>query len=302
MHFDLVDLRLMVKVAEHRSLTKGAQASNISVPAASIRIKNLEENVGSKLLHRKSSGAILTTTGRVFVHHSLAVLNQIEHLRGDMQQHANGFRGHLRVSVTIAAMGQHLPPAIRRLQAKYPDITIDIEEKQSQEIAQLVFESESDIGIAAEKYESNHLEVLPFRKDDLVLVVPHGHPLTKLNEIQIADAFHYNLIGMRANDSASSIQSAAPPSIIHRFPTYVQVGSYETASLMTEAGVGISIMPNSVARRHMQTMSISAIAIKDEWAQRSLFIYVRSLEELPQFAHYLVDLLVADSKIGEEIN
>lgn len=301
MHFDLVDLRLMVKVAEHRSLTKGAQASNISVPAASIRIKNLEESIGSKLLHRKSSGATLTTTGRAFVHHSLAVLNQIEHLKGDMQQHANGFRGHLRVSATTASMGRHLPPAIRRLRTKYPEITIDIEEKQNQEIEQLVLECKSDIGISAEKFESDQLEVLPFCKDDLVLVVPQGHPLAKWNEIHIVDALKYNLIGMRANESIGFLESAAPTSIIHRFPTYVQVGSHETASLMTEAGVGISIMPNSAARRHMQTMSISTIALKDEWAQRSLFIHVRSLKQLPQFAHYFVNLLVADPQISEEM-
>ena len=59
-HFDLVDLRLMVRVAEANSLTKGAEASFISLPAASTRIKNLEESIGAKLLNRHSQGVTLT--------------------------------------------------------------------------------------------------------------------------------------------------------------------------------------------------------------------------------------------------
>ena len=60
LHFDLVDLRLMVRVAEANSLTRGAEASHISLPAASTRIKNLEESLGLKLLYRTSQGVTLT--------------------------------------------------------------------------------------------------------------------------------------------------------------------------------------------------------------------------------------------------
>ena len=55
-HFDLVDLRLMVRVAEANSLTQGAEASFISLPAASTGIKNLEESIGAKLLNRLLNG------------------------------------------------------------------------------------------------------------------------------------------------------------------------------------------------------------------------------------------------------
>jgi DNA-binding transcriptional LysR family regulator len=56
MHFDLVDLRLMVCIAEANSLIKGVEASHISLPVASTRIKNLEESIGTKLLNRTSQG------------------------------------------------------------------------------------------------------------------------------------------------------------------------------------------------------------------------------------------------------
>ena len=85
MHFDLVDLRLMVHVADANSMTRGAELSFISLPAASTRIKNLEESIGVKLLYRTSQGVTLTLPGQAFVQHARTVLGQIEHLRGDMQ-------------------------------------------------------------------------------------------------------------------------------------------------------------------------------------------------------------------------
>ena len=59
-HFDLPDIKLFVNIAEANSLTRGAERSHMSLPAASIRIKNLEEGLGVKLLYRTSQGVTLT--------------------------------------------------------------------------------------------------------------------------------------------------------------------------------------------------------------------------------------------------
>ena len=60
MHFDMADLRLMVRIADANSLTKGAEASHVSLPAASTRLKHIEESVGAKLFYRTSQGVTLT--------------------------------------------------------------------------------------------------------------------------------------------------------------------------------------------------------------------------------------------------
>ena len=94
MHFDLVDLRLMIRVAEANSLT---------------RIKNLEESVGTKLLYRTSQGVTLTPAGQAFVHHARAVLAQLENLTGDLQEYAKGIKGHLRIAGSTTALSESAP-------------------------------------------------------------------------------------------------------------------------------------------------------------------------------------------------
>ena len=113
MHFDLVDLRLMVRVAEANSLTRGAELVHMAVPTASTRVKNIEDSIGTKLFYRTSQGVTLTPPGQAFVHHARQVLAQLEHLSGDLQEYAKGVKGHLRVFANTTALGEFLPPVLR---------------------------------------------------------------------------------------------------------------------------------------------------------------------------------------------
>ena len=79
-HFDFVDLRLFISIAESNSLTRGAERVHMSLPAASTRIENLEESLGTKLLYRASNGVTLTPPGQVLLQHALDVQRQMEHL------------------------------------------------------------------------------------------------------------------------------------------------------------------------------------------------------------------------------
>src|SRR5437870_13258809 len=94
-HFDLVDIRLFVNIAETTSLTRGAQRSNISQPSASTRIKNFEDGLGLRLLKRTGHDITLTAAGQTFLHHARMVRQQLEHLDGDLQEHVREVDGQV---------------------------------------------------------------------------------------------------------------------------------------------------------------------------------------------------------------
>ena len=105
-HFDLVDLRLFVKVAEEGSLTKGAQKSFLSLAAASLRIKNLEQALGTLLLRRAQRGVTLTPSGELLLNRAQAVLDEIAHLQEDMQPFSEGVRCHIRLFANATAISE----------------------------------------------------------------------------------------------------------------------------------------------------------------------------------------------------
>jgi len=296
LHFDLVDLRLMVRVAEANSLTRGAEASHISLPAASTRIKNLEESLGLKLLYRTSQGVTLTPPGQAFVQHARTVLAQLEHLSGDLQEYAKGIKGHLRVYANTTALGEFLPPVLKGYLLAHPDVNVDLRERLSHDIVRAVSEGQTDIGIVAGMVRTENLETLPYRRDRLVLVVPGGHALAGRKNVAFAETLDCDHVGLQESSAIHAFLRQVCDQLHRPLRLRIQVGNFEAACRMVEANVGVAILPESAARRHAQTMAIAIVPLSDPWAVREMKICVRSLETLPTFARELVDLLVGDAR------
>mgnify|MGYP002478705640 FL=1 len=299
LHFDLVDLRLLVRVAEANSLTRGAEASHLSLPAASTRIRNLEESIGTKLFYRNSQGVTLTPPGQAFVHHARVVLGQLENLRGDLQEYAQGIKGHLRIQANTTAMGEFLPPVLGAYLRSHPDVNIDLRERLSGDIIRAVIEGQTDIGIVAGSVRTEDLETRPYRHDHLVLVVPEGHALAGQDSVSFATTLDYDHVGLHEASAIHAFLRQAADRLQRPLQARIQVSNFEAACRMIEAGVGLGILPASAARRLSHTMGIRIVPLSDAWSLRAMQICVRSFDSLPSFAKELVELLVEDARASE---
>jgi len=301
MHFDLIDLRLMVCIDGTKSLTKGANASFLSLPAASTRIKNLEENVGAKLLYRTSQGVTLTPAGQALVHHATLVLGQVEKMRGDLQEYAKGLKGHLRIFANTTAIGEFLPPVLRAYLLVHPDVNIDLRERLSPDTVRAVSEGQTDIGIVAGTVHTQDLEFIPYRKDYLAVVLPIAHPLAQASSLDFAETLQFDFIGLSETSAITSFLSRICDGLHRRMKTRIQVSNFESGCRMVEAGVGVGVFPISAAQRHAQAMKIKLVPLNDDWALRAQLICMRKLSELPVFARDLVDMLIADEENASKL-
>jgi DNA-binding transcriptional LysR family regulator len=291
-HFDLIDLRLFVKVAEASSLTRGAEKSFLSLAAASLRIKNLEEAMGSQLLHRTRKGVSPTHAGEVFLEHARKVLQEIDLLQGQMQSFSSGIRGHIRLFANAPAISELLPGVLARFFAVHSVVTLDLQERLSPEIVRAVHEGVADIGVISGLVRADGLETLPYTKDRLVLVVPEEHPLAASAYVQFADALDYDYVGLDAHSATHSFLQHEVTQLGRAMRQRIQVGSFDAMCQMIEASVGIGVLPEMAAKRHAKSKRIKIVQLLDEWAVRELRICVRSRSELPVFARELIDFIV----------
>jgi len=296
LHFDMVDMRLLVSVAENNSVTRGAEACHLSTPAASARIKNLEQGIGTRLFHRTHQGVTLTPSGQAFVLHARQVLAQVERLRSELQEYARGIKGHLRVFANTTALGEFLPPVLRTYLQGHPDVSVDLRERSSHDIVRAVGAGQTDIGIVAGTVRTEDLQVIAYRSDRLVLVVPRGHSLASRSEVVFADTLDLDYVGLHESSAIHAFLQQACEGLDRGIKLRIQVGNFEAACRMIEAGVGVGVMPRSAASRHAQTMAIDIVPLADHWALREMKICVRELAALPPFARDLVDLLVEDAQ------
>jgi len=299
MHFDLTDLRLFLAIAEANSLTRGAERVHMSASAASIRVKHLEESAGVKLLYRHSQGVTLSPPGQALSHHARAVLSQLEHLRSDLQAYGRGIKGHIRLQANTTAITEFLPVVMRRYLCLHPDVNIDLRERPSGDVVRAVCDGHADLGIVAGSVRTEGLETVPYRQDRLVAVVPTRHVTASEPVIDFARVLDFDHVGLPEASALHIFLKERSQELNRNFNLRIQVGSFEAACRMVESGIGLSVMPESVARRYRHVMEVRILALAADWANRQLQVCMRSEEGLPSFARALVDLLREDARGAE---
>lgn len=289
MRFDLADLSLFRHVVEAGSITHGAERANLALAAASTRVRNMEAALGAPLLVRSRQGVTPTQAGRTLLQHARAILEQAERLREDLGAYAGGMAGQVRVLSNTNALTEFLPETLSSFLAAHPNVSVDLEERLSDEIVGLIAEGVGDIGVVAGTVDPGRLTTYPFRTDRFVLVVSHDHPLARRSKIAFADVLDQDFIGL---DRASAIQRflASKASNVGRpLRLRVQLRSFDAVCRLVERNVGIGVVPNTTARSALKSMAIHAVDLTDPWALRELTICVRDFQALPSYAQQLVD-------------
>jgi molybdate transport repressor ModE-like protein len=289
MRFDLADLSLFRHVVEAGSITHGAERAHLALAAASTRIRNMEETLGAPLLLRRRQGVAPTPAGRTLLQHARAILRQAERLREDLAAYAGGLAGQVKVLSNTNALTEFLPETLSAFLASHPQVSIDLEERLSDEIVGLIVEGVGDIGIVAGTVDAGDLVTFPFRSDRFVLVVSRDHPLARRTRIGFVEVLEHDFVGL---DRASALQRflADKAARIRRpLRLRVQLRSFDAVCRLVEGNVGVGIVPETTARRAAKTMAIKIVELTDPWAVRELTICVRDVEALPPYARELVE-------------
>jgi len=288
MRFDLTDLRLFRHVVEAGSITHGAERAHLALAAASTRIRHMEEALGVPLLTRGRQGVSPTQAGRTLLQHARTMLRQAERLHEELGAYGGGLAGQVRLLSNTNALTEFLPEALSSFLSAHPNVSVDLEERLSDEIVGLIAEGVAELGIVAGTVDVGALETYPFRRDRFVLVVARGHPLAKRAKVGFDEVLDRDFVGL---DRASALQrflAGKAMRIGRPLRLRVQLRSFDAVCRLVECDVGIGVVPESTARRVAKSMAIAVVPLADSWAVRELTICIRKLDELPLYARQLV--------------
>jgi DNA-binding transcriptional LysR family regulator len=291
MRFDLTDLRLFCEVVDAGSITAGAEKSALALAAASTRIRNMEATLGAPLLSRSRQGVIPTPAGRMLLKHARTILAQQARMREDLSAYAGGLSGEVKVLANTNALTEFLPEALSSFLADHPHVSVDLEERLSDEIVGLIAEGVGDIGIVAGTVEVGTLQTHPFRSDRFVVVAATRHPLATRRSVNFAEVLDYDLVGLERSSSLQRFLTAKAAREGRPLKLRVQLRSFDAVCRLVECGVGVGVVPRTTAHRSSRTMSLAIVELDDDWAQRELKIVVRAEDELRPYARELVTAL-----------
>ncbi|WP_050462147.1 LysR family transcriptional regulator [Herbaspirillum autotrophicum] len=301
MLFDLTDLRLFILIAELNSLTRSAERMNLSLAATSNRIKELESRFGMRLLYRESKGVQLTPAGQTLLLHAQQFMQQVERLKGDMQQYNNGIKGYIRIFANTTAVTEFMPEILGKFLTTHPQVNVALEERLNHDIIRGIQEGTADIGIVAGPVQGEGLEILNFSTDRLVLATALEHPLAGAGRISFAETLEYEHVGLHEGSTLHHFLNRIVAETGQRLKLRIQVRSFEAMCRMVETNVGIGILPQSAASRHRQTMQLGLIELTDPWSVRERSVVVQRLDDLPLYARELVDFIRQETALSSAV-
>jgi DNA-binding transcriptional LysR family regulator len=288
---DLTSLALFIRVAESRSITKAAAASHIALAAASRRIAQLEDQLGSALLHRTARGVELTPAGEALLFHARQMMDQMDQMRADMSDYTLGAKGVVRMQANASALAQYLPEDLASFSAAHAGIKVSLGEERSSAIVRALLAGSTDVGIVMEGAEgAGALQLFDYRADTLVCALPAKHAL-RGRSVAFDDLLEHDFVGLESNTVISRLCSHQAALAGKPLRLRVQVKSFDVVARMIQAGLGIGVLPEAAVNVYARSMGLRFIRLTDAWARRRMFVGVRQYALLPAAARQLVDHL-----------
>ena len=290
---DLTSLQLFVAVCELGSIGKAAEREFIAPSALSKRLSDLEATLGSPLLHRHSRGVHLTPAGQSLLHHARSVLFSLERMQAELSEYSDGARGQVRVHASISATVQFLPEDLGAFIRAHQAIKIDLEEHLSSEVIRAVQEGAADLGVCNTADGVGELQTLPYRQDQLVLIVPNGHDLAAQAAIAFEETLAFDHVGLHSNSSIYVAMRQAAGALGQSIKLRIQVTGLDAMCRMIHNGLGIGVMPRQAFELVHGVSELACVPLTDTWATRRIDLVARDFSTLPRTARLLVDHLTA---------
>lgn len=293
MRFDLSDLRLFLAIVDAGSITHGASAANLSLAAASARLRDMEAAGGVLLVDRSRRGITPTRPGEALAHHARLVLRQVGAMQLELSEHARGIRGSVRMLANSAAITEFLPDRLGPFLSEHRRIDIDLAERPSPEIVKAIAGGLAEIGIVSSAVHTGALETLPFAIDRLVAVMARTHPMASSKRIAFDQIVGEDHIGFSGALQRYIDEQAQQVGAHLRYRICLQ--TFDGICRAASMGGGIGIVPENAARRARRLVPLSIVRLSDAWATRRLLLCCRNAAALDPMAHQLLTYLSSSS-------
>lgn len=271
---DIPALEIFVAAVEEKSLSRAGQRENLVTSAISKRITDLERVLGKALLQRHGRGVEPTPVGTLLYHNAKSILRNVKLTEEAINEYDSDGSAKIRLLANPSTILQFLPNEMAKFLKKNQKISVDLEDCHSYDIPRMVAEHLADIGIYHATQPATGVISYLYKKDHLGLVVPNGHALASRSELYLEDALEYDLLGYFPRHSLEQFL-AYVGSTLSRPPTVkLQVSNFETRCRMISAGLGIGVVPKNIAQNYLQSMGLTLLHLKDDWAERQFFICI----------------------------
>lgn len=248
-------------VAENGSFRKAAEQLNLSLPAVSMQVKQLEERLGVAVFQRTTRKVELTREGEELMISSRKAIAELDSALARIQQAAGVQQGQLSLGCVPTVAGTRLPALLVKFARIYPAISVSVRELTQPELLEAVRRREVDFGIGPMPEKAGDLEFQPIFIDQSVALMPPGLVAPEKTSISLQELARLPLplLSLGASQFQRRLNQVLADESIAPELSYM-VTHVSTVVAMAEAGLGICILPAIAAPPHTSLRSLAIVS------------------------------------------
>lgn len=270
---ELRQLRYFVAIVDHGSLSRAARVLHIVQPALTQQIQQLEEELGTSLLHRSAQGMQATDAGRIFYEHALAILKQVADAKSAVNQTTDKPSGTVALGIPQSASGALAFPLLTAVRAAFPDIIFQLTEELTGNLTEQLASGRLNLAVLFDDGQLGKFATKPLVEEEMMYITRTDSQFAcKRKSITLEKALQVPLI-------LPSIQHGVRPRIEQvvrdhglRTEHVIDITSIAILKSAILADMGATILPMSPLLAEIERGEMRASPISDVTLSRTVVL------------------------------
>ena len=262
-------------VARLGSFTRAAGDLNISQPAVSIQVKELERSLDTTLLIRMRSGVSLTDTGETVFDYTRRIFTLADEMINAIQDLTGLESGRLTIGSSSTPGEYILPLAIGRFRERYPKVEVSLAISNTRTVIDQILSRELDLGMAGAPVDIRGLASFLYVNDEVVLIASPTHPISRRRRLAVQDIVDEPYVMREAGSATRRAAEEHFASMGVRVRVAMELGSNEAVKRATSAGLGLGVVSKFSVGPDVAAGYLKVLAVRGWRCERPLTVFYR---------------------------
>lgn len=287
---DVRDLEVFLSVAKHLNFTRAGAAVHLSQPSVSVRMRQLERDLDSKLFEHLGKKVSLTEAGELLIPYATRVIAAMNDARHAIDELKGLERGSLRIGASTTPGMYLVPRAIAEFKKRYPKIEVHLAVKDTRQIEDGVIRNEFDFGFVGGHLAGDEVDVLPWISDEIILIVPLDHRLARKSIVSAQELSREKFILREQGSATRAVVATHLRKLRVNAEAVMEIENPESVKKAVQNGLGIAFISGFAAESDLKAKTLVAVKIRNVEIRRELKIVYRKDKHLSRAAKTFIEV------------
>jgi LysR family nitrogen assimilation transcriptional regulator len=270
---ELRQLRYFVAIVDHGSLSRAALVLHVAQPALTQQLRQLEAELGARLLHRSAQGVVSTDAGKIFYEHALAILKQVADAQAAVLQSAEQPSGSVTLGLPHSISGALALPLLTAARARFPDITLQLTEEITGNLVEQLQSGRLNLAVLFDDGQLGHFIATPLVDEDLAFICrADSVHAPRSRAISFADALAAPLILPAQQQGVRPRVEQVARSAGLALASVIEINSIAILKSALLADMGATILPVAPLEADIASGTLSACPITGPAIERRVVL------------------------------